>query len=275
MGFSQGKIQVSPFDKEKSKRIFDNFAKSVKLLESNPNNIEVISSANKTNCFSETELPEELVDACVLAQIEKLPILTEDVLYLKLNEGETKKEAPRNFSSWSLMRVLCQEKLISYDDYLEYFHYLTFYRLRFLSIYPDDIEKAVFGDSVVYRAVLENIRKLNFSLTLSDEYGVTLKTAIKVVGRFVNKILSDDSITIELVAKIFIEIIENLPNNIGNRVFGTILIAYCDEVEKANASEFVVRPSSKLRKAKIERLKRIINFLDTDIDLWKSWKDIF
>jgi len=86
MGYAQGKLNYSSIDKENRELIKKNIIGSVKLLESKPDNIEVISSANKADCFSEKEIPSELSDACVLAQRDNLPVMTEDFIYLKMNE---------------------------------------------------------------------------------------------------------------------------------------------------------------------------------------------
>ena len=61
---------------------------------------------NKINSLSEGQTPSELCDACILAQKENLPVLTEDHLYLQLNAAETKKKTPEYFSSIVLLRVL-------------------------------------------------------------------------------------------------------------------------------------------------------------------------
>ena len=133
MGYARGEITVSSLEQEKRELIQTNFRESVKLLETNPGNVRAISSANKMDCFSEVKVPDELSDACILAQEENVPVLTEDYLYLKLNELETKKDAPEYFSSWALIRVLYEEEHLSFDEYLDYFGYLSSYRFRFNS----------------------------------------------------------------------------------------------------------------------------------------------
>jgi len=57
------------------------------------------------------------------------------------------------------LRVLYEEKFISFDEYLDYFWHLSSYRFRFLSVNPDDIEKAVFGDGEIKIVHPGNIRK--------------------------------------------------------------------------------------------------------------------
>ncbi len=214
MGYAKGKITFSSVEQDRRDLIQSNFLESIKLLESKRENISVISFASKVDCFSEQKVPEELSDACILAQKEKLSVLTEDFLYLKMNELETKKKAPEYFSSFVLLRVLYEEGKVSFDEYLEFFGYLSSYRFRFLSLSHDDIEKAVFGDGKIRTVNSENIKKLNFSLTLSEEYGVLFQTAFSVVVRFLFRVLVDDTILPEIIERIFVEIIESFPKKL-------------------------------------------------------------
>ena len=240
MGYAQGKITISSTEKDKRELIRSNFIASIKLLESNPKNIIVISSANKMDCFSEKEIPDELCDACILAQKENLPVLTEDFLYLQMNELETKKKAPEYFSSLVLLRILYEEKQISFNEYLEYFGYLSSYRFRFLTLNADDIEKAIFGDGEIKIVKPENIRKFNFPLTLSEEYGVPFQTAFTVVGAFLLKVMMDNTITLDVAEKIFIEIIESFPTKIRKKDFGQMLLRVCfNAIEKNKLKQFL------------------------------------
>jgi len=122
MGYSQGKIIVSSIEKDKRDLVQSNFIESIKLLESKPKNISTISSANKADCSSEQKIPAELCDACILAQKERVPVLTEDFLYLEMNGIETKKKSPEYFSSLILLKVLNEQGKISFDEYLDFYH---------------------------------------------------------------------------------------------------------------------------------------------------------
>jgi hypothetical protein len=235
LGYAQGKLRFSSVDQNKRDRLQDNFATSIKLLESNPDNIEVISNASKMDCFSEQKIPPELSDACILAQKEETPVLTEDFLYLKANELETKKKAPEYCSTFALMRVLYEEGKISFDDYLTYFAYLSSYRFRFLPLNIDDISKAVFGDGTITTITPEKIRQLNFPLTLSEEYGVSFETSFMVVGKFVIRLLMDDAVLPEIAERIFIEILDTFPTDKGKKALGQMFIrASVQTINKAN-----------------------------------------
>lgn len=224
LGYAQGQLRFSSIDQEKRDRLQENFAKSISLLEENPDNIEAISNASKMDCFSEQKIPAELCDACILAQKEEAIVLTEDFLYLKANELETKKNAPDYCSTFALMRVLYEDNKITFDDYLAYFAYLSSYRFRFLPINTDDISKAVFGDGAITTIAPEKIKQLNFPLTLSEEYGVPFDTAFLVVGKFVIRILVDDAILPEFAERIFIEVLENFPTDKDKRSLGQMFI---------------------------------------------------
>jgi hypothetical protein len=94
MGYVQGKISIASLEKDKSDLIRSNFLKGIEVLESGPDNVCLISEANKNECFPEMKIPAELCDACSLAQRDNTPILTDDPLYLKMVELQTKQAAP-------------------------------------------------------------------------------------------------------------------------------------------------------------------------------------
>ncbi len=267
LAYAQGRLKFSTVDKEKSELIRTNFIDSIKLLESNPANIKAISYANKIDCFSEREIPPELSDACILAQKEVIPALTEDFLYLKMNEIESGKEAPKYFSSLALLRIFYEDGEITFDEYLDYFGYIASYRFRFLFLSPDDIEKAVFGDSKIKIANTQNIRKLNFPLTLSEEYGVTFEIAFKVLIGFLTRVLIDNTIPPDLTQNIFIEIIESFPTKKDKRTLGQLLLETCNLIieKKYKSSELIIFPESKIRQEKVKRLYQCLNIYSQNI----------
>lgn len=201
-----------------------NFEQCIGLLESKPQNIGAISKANKSDCFSEQKVPSELCDACILAQKDNTPVLTEDFLYLQANELETEKKAPEYCSAFALISVLCQQKRISFDHYLNFFSYLSSYRFRFLPLTTEDMEKAVFGDGPIKTVQPQRIRQFNFPLTLSEQYGVPFDRAFLVVGRFLIKVLVDDSILPEMAERIFVEIISTFPTHKDKQTLGKMFL---------------------------------------------------
>ena len=270
MIYAQGRLSVTLFDEDKKakrKLIQSNIIQSIKLLESKPENIDVISSANKAECFSEKEIPSELIDACILAQKEQLPILTDDYLNLKLNELQTSKKAPDYFSSFALTRVLYEEHLIGFDQYLKYFGFLSSYRVRFLSLNSDDIEKAVFGDGDIVTVNPENIRNLNFTLTLSEEYGVSFDNAFRVVWQFFVKVLIGNKVTPDIAVKIFIEILECFPSKMNKKDFGQMLLRSSVKIIEENQSEFLISPINEIFNETIDKLQQATEIY-TESKLW-------
>ena len=268
MGYAKGQITLSSIDKDRRDLIRSRFISSIKLLETSTERIGVISSANKMECLSESRTPAELSDACILAQKEDTPVMTEDFLYLKLNGIETKKKAPEYFSSLTLLRVLYEEKKISFDDYLDYFGYLSAYRFRFLNLTSNDIEIAVFGDGEIKTVKPENIRKLNFPLTLSEEYGVTFQTAFRVIGLFLIQVLTDNAVTSDIAEKIFAEILSTFPTNMGKKEIGQLLLTVCVRIIEKNKSKILVHAENLILNDKVDRLSQLTEIFGSDSKLW-------
>ncbi len=254
--YSQGEISISSIEKERRERLHSNFIDSITLLESKPDSVSMISLANKADCFSEHNVPGEVSDACILAQKENLPVLTEDFLYLKMNELETKKESPEYFSSLVLVRVLYEMGEVSFNEYLDYFAYLSSYRFRFLSLSQEDVEKAVFGDGDIKVVNIENIRKFNFTLTLAEEYGVPFKLAFNLVGRFLLLVLDDETILPEIIDRIFIEIIETFPREKDKKVLAQMLLSICRQTVGENKSSIIIDARSEMLQKKLDKLSQ-------------------
>jgi len=268
MGYQQGKLRISSIEKDKKDFIRSNFVASIKLLESKPKNVKVISSANKIDCLSEEKVPAELCDACVLAQKENVTVLTDDFLYLKFNSTETGKKAPEYFSSLALVRVLYEEGKLSFKEYLEYFGYLSSYRFRFLTLDSVDIEKAVFGEGKIKTVKPGNIKRLNFPLTLAEEYGVPFQTAFRVVGLFFIDVLKDNSITEEIAEQIFIEILESFPTEMSKKDLGQIFLEACSRIIEKNKSKVIIQPENQLLQKKLNRLQQAAEIFGWQSKLW-------
>ena len=267
MGYAKGRIFFTSLKHDRRDSIQSNFLESIRLLELKPKNIIDISLANKADCFSEQDIPGELCDACILAQKEKLPVLTEDFLYLKMNEFETKKKTPEYFSSFLLLRALYEQKRVSFNDYLDFFAYLSSYRFRFLSLNHEDIEKAVFGDGRVKDVHTENIRKLNFPLTLSEEYGVRFQNSFMVVVRFLYETLVENSITSKILVTTFIKIVEDFPAKMTKRDLAQMLFDVCRKTFEKNKSKFILSENKTVER-KLAALSKAIGIFDSSTKLW-------
>jgi hypothetical protein len=260
IGYVDGKIVFSELDREKYDAIKNNFGTTIELIEKRPSNIGVISAANKHSGFMEQKVAPSLSDACILAQRDGISVLTEDFLYLKANELETKKPAPPYCSSLALMRVLYEEGKVSFEDYLDYFFYLSGYRVRFLPLTTDDLEKAVFGDQVIKVLRPEQLRKFNIGLTLSEEYGVPPRVAFDVVGSFLFRVLVDDAISAEIATKIFVEIVTMFPTTKSRKGFGRVLLLLAIQaINESRKRSIVVGSKNRVQ----EKVDAISDFLRT------------
>ncbi|HEY2234461.1 MAG TPA: tetratricopeptide repeat protein [Candidatus Angelobacter sp.] len=240
LGYAQGRLRVSDIDRARREAIKTNFENSIRLLETKLQNISVISLANKSSAFAEQKIPASLSDACILAQKEGVAVLTEDFLYLKLNEMETKKPAPEYCCSLTLLRVLYEQRKITFDDYLEYFGYLSSYRVRFLPVTTEDLEKSVFGDQTIKVIRPEQLRQFNFPLTLSEEYGVAPPNAFQLVAHFFIKVLVDDSVLPSSAERIFAEIVSLFPTNNNRKALGRLLLGVAVQFVQKNRQKMIM-----------------------------------
>jgi len=254
LGYSQGKIVYSPVDKGQSEFLKSRIAESISLLESKPENIIAISLSIKVDCFSEQEVPGELSDACILAQNDKLALMTEDYLYLLMNKIETKKDSPEYFSALALLKVLYEKSNISFNEYLDFVGYISSYRFRFIPLTSEDIENTVLGSGRIQIVNPENIRKLNFPLLLSEEYGVPFKHGFTFIGKFIVKFLFDDAIIPEIFEKVFIEIVESFPSKIDKKLLGLMFLQICILEATKERPGLIIRVKNKIIEEKIKRL---------------------
>lgn len=269
MQYFRGNIAVSAIDENTRKGVQNNFVETIGLLEAKPNRIGLISLANKGEWLSEREIPGELCDACILSQSENIPIMTEDYLYLLMNEMETNKKAPKYFSSMALMRVLYELGKINVEKYFDYFSFLAYYRCRFLSVSSEDIKLAVFGDNRISVVKPKNIIKFNFPLIFSEEYGVDFRKAISVIAKFLYSIINDDSVTLEMTERIFVEIIEAFPRDIPKKDLGQLLIEICSQKIQDGQQSTILLLKNQLKHKKIDRLQKIKEIFCSNVGIWK------
>lgn len=256
LGFAQGKLRYTSIDEETRKKIEGNFDRCIKLLESKSENLIVISKANKHGGFMEQRVSEELCDACVLAQRDRVALLTEDLYYLQANTWETKKGSPNYTSTFALVRVLYEQKKISFEQYIDFFSYLAGYRFRFLPVSTDDLIKTVFGDGDFVELKPERIRQLHLNLVLSEDYGVPFNTARSVVFPFILKILADDAVLPEIAERIFTEILTVFPvsNTMDSKMVGRSFLRPC--VQTLNNPRLAI-PVGRNVQEKLDRLMHL------------------
>jgi tetratricopeptide (TPR) repeat protein len=207
LSYLKGKLIFSPGTQEGFEDFRNNIIECMKIIEKDVAAIVAISNASKQNVFCEQKIQAELVDACILAQRDNGIVLTEDYRYLFLNAFETKKNIPEYCSSFILIRNFLNNQIIPFSQYLDYFNFLSLRHCRFLFLNAEDLFLATFGDSFLGNFQPENIKKLNLQLVLADEYGVSLRSALKLVVIFFMRIILNDAVTIIAAEKIFMETI--------------------------------------------------------------------
>lgn len=252
LGESKGELQIRKYDKETLANHRDRIRDGIRMLETKAKRVENISPNERHKSFSENKIPKAFSDACILAQKNEFPVLTEDYLQLQVNSIETKKKIPRYFSSFSMARLLYSRGLIDSDTFYNYFSYLATYRVRFLSISSNDLEESILGNSTIKQLNIEGIERLNLGLTLSEEYGVNLKNALQVIVSFLLKFLQDDSINTEDSTKVFNKVINNLQIKMDVSRLGYILLHLC-EVAREKQVGLIIH--SQLFDTKIDQLK--------------------
>ncbi len=256
-------IRLNEIDPSKYEKVKDNFNNFISYLE-NKAKVETISPVNKAEAFTEKEVPPELCDATILAKNNGACVITEDFLYVRANAVETESEAPKFASIIFIVRALCEEKKVSFQEYLEFFSYLCGYRLFFLQLKVDDLSKAVFGNGAVDVFTPENIKHLHLDLTLSENYGVNLETALGFVCQFMRGIVLDDSLTVEMCGRIFAEIIPPLLRSRDRELVSAILKKHFDLVLEKNRKKDI--DVSFLAEEKIKLLKHQLDIYSTEID---------
>lgn len=151
-------------------------------------------------------------------------MLSEDFFYPKLNELETGKPAPAYTSTMALMRVLYEEKHLSFSEYLEYFGYLSSYRLKHLSVSVEDMVTALLGEGSIAQVDPTRLHHFNFRLTLSEEYGVPFELARVLMAKFLFKLVIDGSILSKTLHEVFLIVVKLFPTKMNRKLFGHSLL---------------------------------------------------
>jgi len=156
-----------------------------------------------------------------------------------------------------------------FDEYLEFFGYLSSYRCRFLSLSPNDIEKAVFGDKQVNVINVKNILQFNFPLTLSEDYGVTFHSAFRVVFEFFIKVLSDTTVTFDVKEKILFQIIDSFPTDLNKKDFGHMILSSCIKAVDHMERNLVLLINTQKLRSELDKLFQSVEIYGSEIKLWK------
>ncbi|MBF0231519.1 MAG: hypothetical protein HQK65_00575 [Desulfamplus sp.] len=268
MEYVNEKIYFNEANPEKLALSKERIKSVISILEKNPNNILNISNANKSDSFIEQRVPPEVSDACIYAQKYKSNIISDDYLYLQANALLTKKEIPTYCSSFILVKTLFEEGHISFDDYLDYFHYIASYRGRFLPISSRELIGATFGHKEIFLFNPNNLKKYRLDLVLSEEYGVSLETAIKVLAEFFGRVLIDDSITQVMADKVFNEVVPPFLKSRNRIMAGKLLVAFCRKFIEMETKRDIVTSEFAMTSTKLSLLEQTILEAGSDIKIF-------
>jgi hypothetical protein len=205
--------------------IKERYDNAIRMYEENPSTIDSISEAAKNKHDIERLALPELSDACILAQLNKAFVFTEDFLYLHANAQYTKKELPRYTSLISVVRVLYKQGKISFVDYLNIFSVLAFNRWRFLPVAPSDLENAVYGDGAIKLFQPEKIHLLNLPLLLSEPYGVAFSDGFMVLNVFFYNAIMRSIASPETAVQLFSVVLNAMPIQWDKKICGRMLLA--------------------------------------------------
>ncbi|MCI0714265.1 MAG: hypothetical protein L0154_29185 [Chloroflexi bacterium] len=223
--------------------------KSAELLDALPNKV-IGKTYHEDESLGNLDsmLPEYFVDAFRYAQEQDANLLTDDGMLLSAYKHFGEEHIPNHFSSFSLVKALTINKLLSWESYLYFFALLSGYRYHLLPISVDDMMHTVFpvSDGGLVTVAPRKLEYLNLPITLSNTYGVDKKTVVGILSTFFNKIIYDHSIPQELADEIFaITIVQGLMGR-ENRILARAIFQICNQTFREK--ELVHRSSeNKLR----------------------------
>jgi len=112
----------------------------------------------------------------------------------------------------------------------------------------------------------ERIRQFNFPLTLSEQYGVPFDRAFLVVGRFLVKVLIDDSVLPEMAERIFVEILSTFPMDKGKRTLGEMFLRVSAQIINKDRQRIII--GTRIQE-KIDLLSQLAAIFNSRENLWK------
>ncbi|MDO9319665.1 MAG: hypothetical protein Q7V56_15905 [Gammaproteobacteria bacterium] len=251
----QGKIVYSEHDKARNLTVHQSLLEAIKNCEEENGRIAQISDANKSKDMIESLLPSELVDASILARKHHFQLITDDSHYLRASELVLGYEKLDHISSLALIRAMYELGRINFLKYLEYFGFLSNYRLRFLSISPEDIKKALFGDGLISDFRPELLDHFNLPVTLSEEYGVSPDELVRVLSYVILDLIMDDTICIDVFGRVAIEIMARTPQKSCKLRTLNSIIERCDSGLARTLQNLTIQLNPAPFQEKLDRLK--------------------
>jgi tetratricopeptide (TPR) repeat protein len=251
-----GEMQFVEKDAEATKILRDKFVQTIGYFDSNYQLVDDVSDALRTEDALQNKIHNELCDATIIAKQKLLPILSDDVNYLRYNGFETKQQYPKHFSSPALIQVLYEMSVITFVEYLDCFCYFSLNRFFFLPISSDDLWKAVFGDDTLAQVQPKNLRKFNFKRIWSNDFNVDYGSICRVLAIFLSRIITDNTIPKDLASTIFMELFSCLPEQVDNGLIYAFVLERL-RGNNNNPDDIIVRPTDK--SGVVDKLKELQN----------------
>ena len=229
IGMRGSDVHFSQYDQESSEKIKEVLCGFNDYINKNAKIFGVADSERNENEIEKRILPS-VSDACIKAQQKDgdVIVMTEDFSYLTYNSRLTGKNQPIYFSLWVIIRVLLDSNKITWDEYLETFHWLTVYRERFLPTSAEEIIKCMFvGTENNLIINPKNIDKLNLNLIWSEEYGTNINSVINVASDVVLYLLKNFSVTDNQLEIIFPKLYIPILNKRNKIEWGNKFLSIC------------------------------------------------
>jgi hypothetical protein len=108
----------------------------------------------------------------------------------------------------------------------------------------------------------EQLRKFNFALTVSEEYGVPQRAAFDVVGSFLSRALVDDSLSPEIATRI-VEVVTTFRTTTTRKMFGQRLMLLTVQAINDGRRSIVIG-STKAVQAKVNAIAEFLSTYGPD-----------
>lgn len=232
INFVDGNIRIILRDREADEIYRQKFLAGANLLDEMPNKkVGLIYSEQGETYDFDHLLPNYSVDAFRHSQQNDAYMLTDDALLLQAYKVRGETSIPKSLSSLSLIRIMAEKGLVSWNDYFNYFGLLSVFRYHFLPVSIDDMVKVIFTPTLggLLTSSPQNIGRLNLPLTLSNEYGVDENVAVRVVSNFFSTLILDDSTPNEIVEEIFALTLKQGLRNVDKRMASRVMYQICQQ----------------------------------------------
>lgn len=229
-GFVNGKFQFTPRNKENEEAFRTRLLRAADLLDNMANKvIGKTYSKSEGDINLDSELPDYFVDAFRYAQEKEAYFLSDDALLMQAYRQFGVNSAPTQCSSFSLIRVMAEKNLITWNDYFRYSARLLFYRYHFVPISVDDMLQSILSPAPrgLVTPAPQNIELLNLQLSLSQEYGVDEKVATSVLASFFSKLIMDNGVPSEMADEIFALTIKQGLSKRDRRMAADVIYQIC------------------------------------------------